>query len=114
MFEELHTRLATPCERPRILCGDLNTPRAEHADGTVEFRGVRHPPHTERWDKAERSVVLGLGEHDLPDVFRALNGYTATDASWLARSGGQSGGRRYDHIFASRRLAPTACRYVHA
>ena len=27
MFEALHTRLATPCERPRVLCGDLNTPR---------------------------------------------------------------------------------------
>ena len=114
MFEALHTRLATPCERPRVLCGDLNTPRAERDDGTVEFWGARHPPHTERWDKAERSVVLGLGEHDLPDVFRALNGYTATDASWLVRRGGQSWGRRYDHVFASRRLTPTACRYHHA
>ena len=114
MFEALHARLATPCERPRILCGDLNTPRAERDDGTVEFWGARHPPHTERWDKAERSVVLGLAEHDLPDVFRALNGYTATDSSWLARRGGQSWGRRYDHVFASRRLTPTACRYLHA
>ena len=114
MFEALHTRLATPCEHPRILCGDLNTPRAERDDGTVEFWGARHPPHTERRNKAERSVVLGLGEHDLPDVFRALNGYAATDFSWLARRGGKSWGRRYDHAFASRRLRPTACRYVHA
>jgi exonuclease III len=113
MFEALNTKLARPCERPRILCGDFNTPRAERDDGTVEFWGARHPPHTERWDKAERSVLLGLGEHDLPDVFRALNGYTATDGSWFARRGGQSWGRRYDHIFASRRLMPTACRYLH-
>ena len=114
MFEGLHTRLATPCERPRILCGDVNTPRAEHADGTLEFWGSHHPPHTERWDKAERSVVLGLGAHDLLDVFKALNGYAPTDVSWVARRGGQSWGRRYDHVFASRRLAPTACRYLHA
>lgn len=114
MFEALHTRLGTPCERPRIFCGDLNTPRAERDDGTVEFWGAHHPPHTERWDKAERSVVLGLDEHDLPDVFRALNGYTATDTSWFARRGGRSWGRRYDHIFASRRLKPTACRYLHS
>jgi exonuclease III len=113
MFEALYTRLATPCEGPRILCGDLNTPRAERDDGTVQFWGAHHPPHTERWDNAERSVVLGLGEHDLPDVFRALNGYTATDTSWFAHRGGQSRGRRYDHIFASRRLTPTACRYLH-
>jgi hypothetical protein len=59
-------------------------------------------------------VVLALSEHDLPDVFRVVNGYTATDASWVARRGGQSWGRRYDHIFASRRLAPTACRYLRA
>jgi exonuclease III len=113
MFEALQTRLATPCERPRILCGDFNTPRAEREDGTVEFWGARRPPHGERWDEAERSVVLGLGEHDLPDVFRALNGYTATDTSWVARRGGQSWGRRYDHVFASPRLRPTACRYLH-
>jgi exonuclease III len=49
MFEALHTRLATPAKRPRILCGDLNTPRAERDDGTVEFWGERHPPHTARW-----------------------------------------------------------------
>jgi endonuclease/exonuclease/phosphatase family metal-dependent hydrolase len=85
MFEALYTRLAAACDSARVLCGDFNTPRTEHEDGTVEFWGARHPQHTERWDKAERSVVLGLGEHDLSDVFRALNGYTVTDASWLAR-----------------------------
>jgi exonuclease III len=114
MFEALYARLATPCKRPRILCGDFNTPRAERDDGTVEFWGARHPAHTERWDRAERRVVLGLGQHDLPDVFRALNGHTATDVSWVARRGGQSWGRRYDHVFASPRLRPTACRYLHA
>jgi exonuclease III len=113
MFEALYARLATTSERPRILCGDLNTPRAEHADGTVEFWGARHPPHTQRWDAAERSVVIGLADHDLPDVFRDLNGYSATDVSWIHRRREKQWARRYDHIFASRRLAATSCHYEH-
>jgi len=114
MFEALHERLAGTSEKPRILCGDLNTPRAEHADGTVEFWGASHPRHLARWDDAERSVVLGLAEHDLADVFRGLHGYSATDASWVARRGGKEWGRRYDHIFAARRLAATSCHYLHS
>ena len=114
MFEALYARLARIGERPRILCGDFNTPRSEHADGTVEFWGANHRPHTERWDAAERSVVLGLAEHDLADVYRALNGSAATDASWFARRGEQRWGRRYDHIFAARGLEATGCRYLHA
>jgi hypothetical protein len=31
MLEALHNRLATSAKRPRILCGDFNTPRL--ADG---------------------------------------------------------------------------------
>jgi hypothetical protein len=57
--------------------------------------------------------VLGLAEHDLAGVFRQLNGYSATDASWIARRGEQRWPRRYDHVFASRRLAPAGCRYLH-
>ena len=113
MFEALYDRLAGPGERPRILCGDFNTPRIERGEGSVEFWGSTHPGHRERWDRAERSVLLGLAEYDLADVFRALNGYSATDASWVARRGEKRWGRRYDHIFASRCLRPTCCRYLH-
>jgi endonuclease/exonuclease/phosphatase family metal-dependent hydrolase len=113
MFEALHARLATLSERPRILCGDFNTPQIEREDGTVEFWGVKHPSHRQRWDDAERSIVLGLAEHDLADVFRAVNGYSATDVSWVVRRGEKQWGRRYDHIFASRRLNATSCRYLH-
>jgi hypothetical protein len=95
-----------PAERPRILCGDFNSPYIERADGTVEVHG-----NSERWRSAERSVILGLGEHDLPDVFRSLHGYGATDAS-LVREGGQWR-RRFDHAFASVDLRPLACRYHH-
>ena len=100
-----------------MLDPDRDVVHERHSGAVGVYHDGEHAMSSDDCDavaSAERSVVLGLGEHDLPDVFRALNGYTATDASWLARSGGQSGGRRYDHIFASRRLAPTACRYVHA
>jgi exonuclease III len=113
MFEALHARLAIASERPRILCGDFNTPQIEREDGTVEFWGAKHPSHRQRWDAAERSIVLGLAEHDLADVFRAVNGYSATDVSWVVRRGEKQWGRRYDHIFASRRLNATSCRYLH-
>ena len=113
MFEALYGSLSGISERPRIMCGDFNTPRMEREDGTVEFWGSSHPRHTERWDDAERSVVLGLAEHDLADVFRALNGYSATDISWVVRRRGKQWSRRYDHIFASRRLQATCCRYLH-
>lgn len=113
MFEALFRRLAGPAGRPRILCGDFNTPRFESADGTVGFWGLRHRPHTERWDAAERSVILGLAEHDLQDVFRALNGYGAQEASWILKRGDQRFSRRYDHIFASRALRAGRCVYLH-
>ena len=105
--------MATDSDRPRILCGDFNTPRTEGVDGSVEFWGAEHRPHTERWDNAERSVLRGLSEHDLPDAYRAINGYSATDASWVGRRGETRWGRRYDHILASRRLDVTGCRYLH-
>ena len=33
--EAVFRHLATRSEHPRLVCGDLNTPRREHADGTV-------------------------------------------------------------------------------
>ena len=114
MFEALYRRLATRSERPRILCGDFNTPRFESPDGTVGFWGLRHRPHMERWDVAESSVILGLAEHDLRDVFRSLNGYSAQDASWIVKRRGEHWRRRYDHIFAAESLRPVRCSYVHS
>jgi hypothetical protein len=35
MFEGIFARLARPADAPRILCGDLNTPREEREDGEV-------------------------------------------------------------------------------
>jgi len=116
-LEALHAALARPGDRPRILCGDLNTPRTETVDGRVATFAQRRvgarpiPERGERWDMAERRILVGLGEHGICDVFRELNGYAARDLSW--RWPTHRGGYRLDHLLASRSLHPTACRYRH-
>lgn len=113
LFSALAARLGRPSSRPRILCGDFNTPASEAEDGKVEFWGRAHPGLKDEWDEAERSVILGLAEHDLADVFRRLNGYAARDVSWILRRKGKEFGRRYDHVFASEELEATSCCYLH-
>ncbi|HMH48220.1 MAG TPA: endonuclease/exonuclease/phosphatase family protein [Solirubrobacteraceae bacterium] len=63
--EALHRHLAD--HEPgyaRILCGDLNTPRKEHPDGTVwtfarDRYGRLRPDRGERWDQAELALLRG-------------------------------------------------------
>jgi exonuclease III len=114
-LEGIYRRLARPSERPRILCGDFNTPQAEHADGRVitwaESVGTEDAitldgSHGERWDKAERDVLTGLQQHDLRDTFRALHGYSEQEFSWFITRNGRTTGRRFDHVFASHSLIP--------
>ena len=108
-FETLRAlvdRLGSNAERPRILCGDFNTPREELADGTVRFWGDRRPAHRERWNRAEHAVVLGLAEHDLADVFRRLNGYSLEAVSWSSQRTTGRHSRRYDDVFESGLWAP--------
>jgi exonuclease III len=109
-FEGIFKRLAVSSVRPRLLCGDFNTPQAERADGRVvtwaecvrdddsirfnRARGIR-------WDKAERDILVGLADHDLHDVFRGLHGYGVQDSSWFITRRGKTIGRRFDHVFAS-------------
>ena len=108
-FEGLFARLACDSERPRILCGDFNSPKAELPDGTTLTWG--RPPG--RWDAGERSVLVGLAAYDLPDVFRELHGFERQEFSWCWHGRGREVGRRFDHVFASRRLQAHVCRYVH-
>ncbi len=89
---------------PRVLCGDLNTPRREKPDGTViSFARDTHerlrPERGDRWDSGELGVVPGLRELGFTDAFRALHGYAAKEPSWVYRRGG--GGYRLDHVFIS-------------
>jgi exodeoxyribonuclease III len=132
MFEGIYTHLARPTPRARILCGDLNTPQAESADGSVTTWGQVIAPGGgvriwknwrdtlgrvdagDRWDAAERNVLTGLAHFDLPDVFRTLNGYGVVEYSWYWKGKERCIGRRFDHVFASRQLCPVRCVYLHA
>jgi len=112
--EALYERLARPSDRHRILCGDLNTPRRELADGTVETFASNHPEHEARWDAAERGLLTGLAPWGLDDVFRELNGYDRGDVSWVMHTRARrKAAHRLDHVLASPSLRPRACDYIH-
>jgi len=101
---------------PRVLCGDLNTPRREHPDGTVisfarNTRERLREERGERWDGAELGVVPGLRDLGFADAFRVLHGYDRKEPSWVFRHGG---GWRLDHAFVSAELEPVASQYHHA
>ncbi|CAN5592761.1 exodeoxyribonuclease III [soil metagenome] len=108
-FEGIYGRLRHEGTRPRILCGDFNSPQEESVDGATIPFGTNN----ERWAAAELSVITGLGEYDLKDVFRLLNGFEQRDVSWVSRNRGREYGRRFDHVFASQRLNATTCAYLH-
>jgi endonuclease/exonuclease/phosphatase family metal-dependent hydrolase len=112
--------LAAAEPMPRVLCGDLNTPRRELPDGTVisfarDSHGRLRPDRGPDWDAAELGVVPGLQDLGYRDAYRALHGYGATEPSWTwKRIAEHDSGWRIDHIFASAQLRPIACRYHHA
>jgi len=126
MLRGLYVGLARQSAIPRILCGDFNTPQVERSgpivvtwaqrirpDATVALcASVRGRPGAEG-DAAERDILLGLAAYDLPDVFRLLHGYGAEAFSWVLRRGARTVRRRFDHIFASTSLRPSACAYLH-
>ena len=108
-----HLGAAPPA--PRILCGDLNTPRRELPGGDVltfarDSAGRLRPERGERWDAAERALVHDLRERGWVDAYRALHGYGDRSASWTFS--GDKGGWRLDHVLAYG-LEPVACAYAH-
>jgi exonuclease III len=107
-FEGLAARLDRDSDRPRILCGDFNSPKSESGDGTVICWG-----NGGRWTQGERSVIVYLRDRGLADVFRTLNGHEVEEFSWYWRGRGRQVGRRFDHVFASAGLRASACRYAH-
>ena len=120
-FVGIHKRLARRSPIPRILCGDFNSPKQETEDGTVLTFGERMDSEGNiiserdgRWAEGEHSVITGLAQYDLPDVYRMLHGYRAQEVSWSRQIYRQQHGGRFDHVFASRMLNPVKCEYVHA
>jgi exonuclease III len=100
---------------PRVLCGDLNTPRRELPDGDVltfahDSAGRLRPERGERWDRAERALVHGLREQGWLDAFRTLHGYEGRHASWTFAH--DRGGWRLDHVLVHG-LRPIAATYAH-
>jgi exonuclease III len=114
--EAVHAHLAVQAGHPRILCGDFNTPRREHADGRVwTFARTQHgklrEDRGERWDAAELALVRGLEEHGFRDAFRTLHGYENREPTWEWPRWG--GGYRLDHLVVSAEVEVTRCEYRH-
>ena len=101
---------------PRVVLGDLNTPRREHPDGSVwtfarDRYGRLRPERGERWDTAESALIRGLESHGFRDAFRELHGFASKEPSWEWPRWG--GGYRLDHLIASPEVEVTACSYRH-
>jgi exonuclease III len=115
-LEAVFAHLAKRSRRPRVLCGDLNTPRREHRDGSIwtfarDRYGRLRPERGERWDAAELLLIRDLQRFGFRDAFRSLHGYERREISWgWAR---WRGGYRLDHLLVAG-LAVEECRYEHA
>jgi exonuclease III len=114
--EAVHRHLAAPAAVERLVCGDLNTPRKEHADGRVwtfarDRYGRLRPERGERWDAAELGLLRGLAPHGFTDAFRAVHGYGQREISWSWPR--YSGGYRLDHLIVSAGVDVLACWYEH-
>ncbi|HZU40408.1 MAG TPA: endonuclease/exonuclease/phosphatase family protein [Solirubrobacteraceae bacterium] len=114
--EAVHAHLMA-ARGPRLVCGDLNTPRKEHSDGRVwTFARTQHgklrPERGERWDAAELALIKGLEPAGFRDAFRARHGYDVRELSWEWPRWG--GGYRLDHLIVSAEVEVDAISYVHA
>lgn len=101
---------------PRLVCGDLNTPRREHPDGRVwtfarDRYGRLRPDRGERWDAAELALIKGLEARGFRDAFRSLHGLDQREPSWVWQRWG--GGYRLDHLIVSSELEVPVCGYLH-
>jgi exonuclease III len=118
-LQALRRGLETPGRAPRVLCGDLNTPRRELPDGTTisfarDTRGKLRPDRGAEWDAAELGIVPGLRDLGYRDAFRTRHGYASRSPSWTWKTiAGHDGGWRLDHTFLSATLLPVACQYHH-
>lgn len=106
----INERMRASLERPHILCGDFNSPKAEALDGTITLftRRSREAEYA-----GEHALMDGLKPFGLSDAFRACNGFEPDDRSWYWKNRGRTGGYRLDHIFISPHFGATKCWYDH-
>jgi exodeoxyribonuclease III len=113
--EALHLHMSSS-SGPRILCGDLNTPRREHPDGRVwtfarDQYGRLREDRGERWDEAELALIKGLEPFGFRDAFREEHGPAWKELSWEWPRWG--GGYRLDHLIVSAEVSVRAISYAH-
>ena len=99
----------------RLVCGDLNTPRREHPDGSVwtfarTRNGVLRRERGKRWDEAESALIRGLKPCGFRDAFRERHGHAVKEVSWAWPRGG---GYRLDHLIVSEQIDVLECGYLH-
>lgn len=115
ILENTYGRITAAGEKPRILAGDFNAPKAETAEGEVVSWGEdREGAIGERWTNAELDILTGLDEVGMVDVFRTINGFgeiEVLDISHPTKGGERFSGKRFDHLLASSDLRPESCRY---
>jgi exodeoxyribonuclease-3 len=100
---------------PRLVCGDLNTPRREHPDGRVwtfarDRYGRLRDDRGERWDRRARAHQ-SLEDGGFRDAFRSLHGLEQREPSWVWQRWG--GGYRLDHLIVSPEVKVQVCGYLH-
>ena len=113
--EAVHAHVAAGAG-PRIVCGDLNTPRREHPDGRVwTFARARSgrlvPERGPRWDAAELALIRGLEPYGFRDAFRERHGPERREFSWEWPNTG--GGYRLDHLVVSAEVEVGDVGYLH-
>jgi endonuclease/exonuclease/phosphatase family metal-dependent hydrolase len=115
--EAVHRHLARPADHPRLVCGDLNTPRKEHSTGDVwtfarDQWGRLRPDRGDRWDAAELALIRGLEPYGIRDAFRLRHGYDRPEISWGWPR--WKGGYRLDHLLVSTDFTVARIEYHHA
>ncbi|MBV8216838.1 MAG: endonuclease/exonuclease/phosphatase family protein [Solirubrobacterales bacterium] len=113
--ESVHAHLSTG-SGPRLVCGDLNTPRKELPDGRVwtfarDRYGRLRPDRGERWDRAELALIKDLEPSGFRDAFRHLHGLEVREVSWEWQRWG--GGYRLDHLVVSAEITVSEVSYLH-
>lgn len=105
LLELIYDRIENDGQKPRVLGGDLNTPKSELSDGqAVTFGYDRNEEFQRRAINAELNILKGLGHFGMVDVFRAKHGFGDVEPFDVTH-----GGRRIDHLFVSDGFSVSGC-----